>query len=585
MKKSLLFSAVLAGLMLGSCSSSDDLAGGNTSANQDGKGYVAFTINLPSQSGSSSRASNSTNDQFNDGMAKEYAVKDATLILFNGGATEGESSFVEAHKLSTTPWTNQNPADDNITTQSKKIVQKVTKSITNAKALVILNNNNTLTVGDDGTLKVNGIDFTGTYAEFLKKADATSGKTLTADGFYMANAPLASNNGGDTAPATGTTVTTLTDLTDKIYDSESEAQSGTPAEVYVERGVAKVTLNKGTEDKADNGTPAKVDFAITGWAIDNTNPTTYLVRSTDGFTGWMGYANEKCTTKPYRFVGHTAVADNLYRTYFAKDMNYDTDVAANYLKRVTDADFKDTYGAENPQYCFENTFDVTHQNENQTTLVAIKAKLNSGADFYIVGGDQTTLYTKTGLENLIKGKFLSVEEAWVKANAKDATTTIGGDDLTLTFDKDAAGEINLTGVTVKPDKLKTPTTALPTTWLTDVKAAVGSVVCYKNGVSYYTVRIKHFGDDLTPWKNGELGVKPGSVYPDGTSKTAEENWLGRYGVLRNNWYDIEVTGVKGLGSATIPELTGTTDDELESYIAVRINVLSWAKRTQGAVLH
>ena len=123
MKKSLLFSAVLAGLMLGSCSSSDDLAGGNTSANQDGKGYVAFTINLPSQSGSSSRASNSTNDQFNDGMATEYAVKDATLILFNGGTTEGESSFVEAHKLSTTPWTNQNPADDNITTQSKKIVQ------------------------------------------------------------------------------------------------------------------------------------------------------------------------------------------------------------------------------------------------------------------------------------------------------------------------------------------------------------------------------------------------------------------------------------------------------------------------------
>ena len=142
----------------------------------------------------------------------------------------------------------------------------------------------------------------------------------------------------------------------------------------------------------------------------------------------------------------------------------------------------------------------------------------------------------------------------------------------------------MTNVAVKPEKLKTPTTALPTTWLTDVKAAVGSVVCYKGGVSYYTVRIKHFGDDLTPWKNGELDVKPGSVYPDGT-KTAENNWLGRYGVLRNNWYDIEVTGVKGLGSATIPELTGTTDDELESYIAVRINVLSWAKRTQGAVLH
>lgn len=578
MKKSLLFSAVLAGLMLGSCSSSDDLAGGNTPANQDGSGYVAFTINLPSQSGSSSRA----NDVFNDGMAKEYSVHDATLILFSGGATEGKSSFVEAYNLSTAPWQNVGTSDDNITTQSKKIVQKVTKSITNAKALVILNNNGTLSVGDDGSLKVNNTNFTGTYAEFLDKTDATNGKTLTKDGFYMANAPLANRQGGSAAPVAGTTVTTLTDLTDKIYDTEAEAKLGTPAEVYVERGVAKVTLNKGNVAKADNGTTDRVDFAISGWAIDNTNPTTYLVRSTKGFTDWMGYANEKCTTNPYRFVGHTQIASGLYRTYFAQDMNYDTDATG--LQRAEEADFKDAYGDENPQYCFENTFNVKHQNENQTTLVAIKAKLNNGNDFYIVGGDQTTLFDKTQLEKLIKNKFLSVEEGWIKANAKNETTSIGEGDLTLTFDKDAAGEINLTEVSVEESKLKSGHALLPTTYLEDVKAAVGSIVCYKNGTSYYTVRIKHFGDDLTPWENGELGVKPGSVYPDGT-KTAENNWLGRYGVLRNNWYDITVEDVKGLGSATVPELTGTTDDELESYIAVRINVLSWAKRTQGAILH
>lgn len=579
MKKSLLFSAVLAGLMLGSCSSSDDLNGGNTPANQDGNGYVAFTINLPSQSGSSSRA----NDVFNDGMAKEYSVHDATLILFNGGDTEGKSSFVEAHTLSTAPWKNVGTSDDNITTQSKKIVQKVTKSITNAKALVILNNNGTLTVGDDGSLTVNGTKFEGTYSEFLAKTEATQNKTLTKDGFYMANAPLANGQGGSVAPATGTTVTTLTDLKDNIYDTEAEAKLGTPAEVYVERGVVKVTLNKGEVAKADNGTTDKVDFAISGWAIDNTNPTTYLVRSTKGFTDWMGYANANCTTNPYRFVGHTQIASGLYRTYFAQDMNYDTDATG--LQRVAEADFKDAYGDANPQYCFENTFNVKHQNENQTTLVAIKAKLNEGHDFYIVGGDQTTLFDKTQLENLIKNKFLSIEEGWVKTNAKNETTTIGKDELTLSFDKpDAAGVITLTGVSVEESKLKSDHAPLPATYLEDVKAAVGSIVCYKNGTSYYTVRIKHFGDDLTPWKKGDLEVKPGSVYPDGT-KTAEENWLGRYGVLRNNWYDITVQDVKGLGSATVPELTGTTDDELESYIAVRINVLSWAKRTQSAILH
>ena len=580
MKKTLLFSVALAGLMLGSCSSSDDLNGGgnNTGSNQSGDGYVAFTINMPSQPVSSSRAFDSSNDQFNDGMATEYAVKDATLLLFDG-ADENSASFVAAYKLSTEPWKDLAPSDDNITTQSRKIVQKVTASITNAKALVILNNNGTLTVNDkDNSLKVNGTSFTGTFADFVAKADATNGKDFTKEGFYMANAPLANNIGGATAPATGTKVTTLTDLTGKIYDSELAAKTGDPAEVYVERGVAKVTVNKGTVDKADNGTPTKVSFEVTGWAIDNYNPTTYLVRSTDGFDSWMGYANEKVTANPYRFVGHTAVAAGLYRTYFAKDVNYDTD-ASTVLKRATD--FKDAYGDKNPQYCFENTFNVAHQNENQTTLATIKAKLNGGTSFYILSGDQTTLYTEDVLKTLVAGKFITVEEAWLKANGK-AGETITTSDITVTLDKTDPTAVTVSGISVAASKLIDTPAAYPS--LDDVKAAVGTITYYENGESYYTVRIKHFGDELTPWEKGQLGVAEGSIYPDGT-KTAENNWLGRYGVLRNNWYDITVEGVKGLGSPINPKLTPTTDDELESYIAVRINVLSWAKRTQGATLH
>lgn len=579
MKKSLLFSAVLAGLMLGSCSSSDDLAGGNTPANQDGSGYVAFTINMPSQSGSSSRAFDSSNDQFKDGLAKEYAVKDATLLLFDG-ADDNSATFVAAYKLSTEPWKDLEPKDDNITTQSRKIVQKVTKSINKAKALVILNKNGIFDVDDtDNSLTFNGTKFTGTFQDFLEKADATDGKDFTKEGFYMANAPLASSNGGNTAPATGTKVTTLTDLTDKIYDSELAAKTSDPAEVYVERGVAKVTLQQGTVDKADNGTPTKVSFEVTGWAIDNYNPTTYLVRSTDGFDSWMGYANEKVTANRYRFVGHTKVATGLYRTYFAKDVNYDTD-ASTVLKRATV--FKNTYGDENPQYCFENTFNVEKQRENQTTLATIKAKLNGGTSFYILGGDQTTLYTEDDLKTLVAGKFITVEEAWLKANGKvgeEITTS----DITVSLDTTDPTHVEVTGITVADSKLTDPTKVTYPA-LDNVKAAIGTIAYYQNGESYYTVRIKHFGDQLTPWEKGQLSVAEGNIYPGGT-KTAENNWLGRYGVLRNNWYDITVEGVKGLGSPINPKLTTTTDDELESYIAVRINVLSWAKRTQGAILH
>ncbi len=85
MKKTLLFSVALAGLMLGSCSSSDDLNGGgnNTGFNQNGDGYVAFTINLPTQS-VLALVLVVQNDQFKDGMPSEYDVKDATLLLFDG---------------------------------------------------------------------------------------------------------------------------------------------------------------------------------------------------------------------------------------------------------------------------------------------------------------------------------------------------------------------------------------------------------------------------------------------------------------------------------------------------------------------
>lgn len=579
MKKTLLFSVALVGLMLGSCSSSDDLNGGNnTGSNQSGEGYVAFNINLPSQAGTSSRAFDSSNDQFKDGLAKEYAVKDATLLLFDG-ADDNSATFVAAYKLSTEPWKNLAPSDDNITTQSRKIVQKVTKSINKAKALVILNKNGIFTVDDtDNSLSIDGTKFTGTFKKFLEKADATKDKDFTKEGFYMANAPLASSIGGATAPATGTKVTTLTDLTGKIYDSELAAQTGDPAEVYVERGVAKVTLQKGTVNKADNGTTDKVSFEVTGWAIDNYNPTTYLVRSTDGFNSWMSYANEKVTTNPYRFVGHTEVASGLYRTYFAKDMNYDTD-ASTVLKRATD--FKNTYGDENPQYCFENTFNVEKQRENQTTLATIKAKLNGGTSFYILGGDQTTLYTEADLKTLVAGKFITEEETWLKTNGK-AGEKIETTDITVTLDETNPANVQVTDIKVADSKLTDPAVTYPA--LDNVKAAVGTITYYENGESYYTVRIKHFGDQLTPWEKGQLGVSETSIYPDGT-KTAENNWLGRYGVLRNNWYDITVEGVKGLGSPIRPELTTTTDDELESYIAVRINVLSWAKRTQGAVLH
>lgn len=584
MKKSLLFSAVLAGLMLGSCSSSDDLNGGNTPANQDGNGYVAFNIHLPSQSGASSRAG-SNNDEFKDGLTSEYDVKNATLLLF-GGNDESSATFVKAYALNTAPWTPKGP-DGNVTKTSATIIQKVDAPATNYFALVVLNHNNVFTLGNDGAITVGTEKLAGsTLSEFLKKTTATTDKSLTESGFYMANAPLSSKPGGSTPP-TGTTINTLVSLDGKVKSTEAEA-SAAAADIYVERGVAKVTMQKSTVSSVEGSyTDAEhttaVPFEVTSWALDNTNKSTYLVRSTEDFSNWVEYAtNDASVADKYRFVGSKAVGTGLYRTYFAKDPNFDTaENNSAVFNQAGDADYSANFGDDNPKYCFENTFDVENQRDNKTTRVLIKAKLNGGADFYVLNGNQNTIYTNDAVIKEIKNQFLSEYAQWIKDNVA-TPAKVDESNVKVTISSDAGdvtiSSISIDGLTLKPTSTET---GLPTDVVEKVSARLGSIQKYSNGESYYFVRIKHFGDDLTPWVNGKLGVGT-EVYP---APNAEANWLGRYGVLRNNWYDITVEGVKGLGSPTVPTVTTDPDDELESYIAVEIKVLSWAKRTQGAILH
>ena len=590
MKKTLLFSVALAGLMLGSCSSSDDLNGGgnNTGSNQSGDGYVAFNINLPTQSGSSSRAGSSENDQFKDGLESEYDVKNATLLLFDG-SDESTAKFVRGYALNTSPWTKKGP-DDNVTKTSAKIVQKVDAPSTNYLALVVLNHNNVFSLGTDGKITVDGTDLAGlTLSKFMEKTNATTDKSLTESGFYMANAPLADKVGGSTDP-TGATINTLVSLAGKIKATEAEA-SATPADIYVERGVAKVTMTKPTETEVEGSytdatSSTKVPFAVTSWALDNTNKSTYLVRSTEGYSSWLGLATkESSVANPYRFVGSAAVASGLYRTYFAKDPNFDdAGNATATFYQANDADFSEEFGEKKPKYCFENTFDVDNQRDKYTTRVLIKAKLNSGKTFYVLNGNQNTIYKEEDVIKEIKTQFLTEYDQWLKDNVA-TPAKVGETNVNVTIStavgKDA-GEVKITNIELTGVTLKTGSSSLVASDVVDkVTARLGTIDKYNNGESYYFVRIKHFGDDLTPWANGSLNVGT-DVYPE---PDAAANWLGRYGVLRNNWYDISVTGVKGLGSSTVPDVTTDTDDELKSYIAVQINVLSWAKRTQGAVLH
>lgn len=568
--------------MLGSCSSSDDLNGGGTGKfGADGQGFVNVTLNLPTQPQSTSRA---INDEFDHGDATEYNVKDATLILF-AGADEATAKIKAAYNLS--GWKKDITPSAQISTTLSK-VQKINvisaSSTDKIYAFVVLNHNNALQVTPTNTLKVNGTDFTGTFADLSNKDINTS---LTKDNLMMSNAVIISKPGS--ADFSTEKATTLTDVTDKIYATESEATSHPAANIYVERLAAKVTLGNATGISTNtvsvgSGAAKTFAYSLEGWRLANVNTSSYLTRQYDNT--WNGYKSDATdfTTashvdydnNSYRFAGISAIATGMgYRTYWGKDANYDDAPA------FTDGNDEPTLAGGASTYCYENTFNVAHQNVKETTCAIVKMKITpdgySDGTFFTIDDNKGVVYSKADVKTEIGNRFLAeMGSAYVKTHYyPTVTATITVKDVEFA---DAAGEVTITKMTLTDGATdQVVSDADLTTFKLTIK-----VNEFKDGYAYYTILIKHFGDELTPWNPS---TKTTVSYPDPNS---EQNWLGRYGVLRNNWYKLDVTGVAAIGASTPGELNvnndDTPDDNLKRYISCKINALSWAVRKQNTIL-
>lgn len=602
MKKSLLFSAVLAGLMLGSCSSSDDIVGNNTGFNETGKGYINISLNLPTQGKNVSRAAN---DVTADGVADEYKVNDAALLLF-AGANENDAVFQGAYNLDGLKKTNIS-ANVQISTQLTKVQEISSVSATgNIYAFVLVNKGSNIVVGTDHTITVNGTPFTGNFSAFSQlKVDGA----FVNDNLMMTNVPVVTKPG--TTAFDNATV--LTDVTTSIFKTEAEAKANPAADVFVERVASKVTLGMtgtGTSTEtlsADGATAKNFKYTLEGWNLANVNKSSYLVRqydnswnslTSDGSDFLTGADKSAFDANPYRFAGINLIktkvssdpAANKYRTYWGKDINYDTN--APFASDPTVGDANLTLGNNATTYCYENTFDVDHQNVCNTTTAIVKMKITpdsytgTGGTFYIINGGKDVVYSLANAKTKVGNQFLAEKtESSLKSTYFPSVTEAGKITVSDVEFSDEAGAVRFTKLvlTFTPNAGGTATTKDVTdAAVLEALANNIKVVEYKGGYSYYNILIKHFGDELTPWNPSTK--TSGISYP--TSN--EANWLGRYGVLRNNWYDLEITDVSRLGAATPEELDvkkdPTPDDNLKSYISVKINVLSWAKRTQKAIL-
>lgn len=625
MKKIYLPLALAATLALGACSSDNVVDnGGSNPIDLSKGGFVKMSLNLPTDNNRGSRAT------LDDGLDNEYGIKNAYLVLFEreNKKSENEATFRGAYELENSDFKDFEAVGDNpnhVTITKRIAFANDTKPQTGNKlyALVVLNNNGLFTVDatkheltfDDTKVDAAAYKSASNFISFSKALASTStdgttpfASNVATNGIFMTNAPLCTKHGGNADPGTDAKIKTLADVTDNIYTTEAEAKSKPAAEIYVERAVAKVTVQQGTEGKLEankGNTASEISYTLNSWAVDNTNKKSYIVRQYD--ENWNKLNSDKVTAtdaSKYRFVWSSPVnpnateANQLYRTAFAQDPEYKTTTADpdNYNQMTSNAKMtlKTTFGNKHPQYCNENTFQVTAQNQDQTTRVVLGVKMSvpgiptSGTptydkDLYTINGNKEVVYTEASLAERLKNIILHNDPA-VKTWAENHETDVS---LDITFGNDIAGATTITNATLKGKTAAGATEDTFTgTFTIDFNKALPNIVRYKGGVAYYAVRIKHFGDSDTPWnKEGQNVTAGGNSNIYNTSSTGSENWfLGRYGVVRNNWYDISVNSIQTLGDATIPAFTNDPDDVLENYISVSINVLSWSKHSQSADL-
>ena len=547
--KNLFGMAVMATALVG-CSSNDNLAPDGNEGNKDGAAYASFTINLPT-----TRATRATDGEpaFAEGDAKEYEVKNGTILIFTN-----DGKFVTSAQLGNmNPW--KDIKTDGVTTAATATVQLTNVKVGGSyQALVLLNND-----VDASTSKVK-LPLAGeSYADWnANAANATAAYTKT-DYIFMANAPMYAG--------TSTEPTTLVPVAN-ICASREQAEAQPATTVYVERGLAKVTMHKfndgGYTIAAGTYEGGKVE--ITAWQLDVTNKSTFPVHQTDGLmTAWDQIWNTG------RFFD--ATSSMFQRVYWGKDPNYSGGALQNLaackdaFNMITNDKVVGEAGIENPQYCLENTFDLANMMQGQTTRVVFKAVFTpkdfvTGQTFYKIG-NTTAIWDATKLAQQIKTVALKAmkivddaEQAKYDVDLSKGSNISGKAGLhkitadNITFTGEGKSKVTEDVVNAINDKLGLTKTGIST---------------YLNGEAYYIARIKHF-NEMTHWNAGEAyGIENGK-------------YLGRYGVLRNNWYDLSVNSISGLGYPEVPEVKpNMPDDENEQFINVEVKILDWAKRSQS----
>ncbi len=538
MKKRTLLTCGLAAALFAGCSSDDKLTVDDGTVS-NGTGYVSLRIALPSTSGGM-RAENQANDQYDEGDANEYKVNDVTLVFFNEN-----KEVLSTHNLA---GFSETATDDNngITVEYTLATQKVSKD---ARFVLVLLNKPDAVETD-----------VATFDQLNKAIDCSDVKTLTGgdsyDSFFMSNTTLSD----------GVESQTLVPIVPQTTTAKAE-EPDNRAIVYVERAVGKVEIGNNWSGwtytiPTDAAVYAGDKITINQWDIDLTNKKTYPVRKYQN--SWSSYP---------RMLSANTYGGSWKRTYWAEDPNYNDDATG-------ELDDNPTFTSMTTKlYCLENTFDVKHMKQNNSTRVLLKATyvpknipasdLGDGT-WYLLGNSTTPKSAKSVIA--------AINEVLGSEVVKNIQNFRAGVTASTAFDK--ANFLKDGGVAISDSELST------------IKSKIKSITTYAQGTCYYAVRIQHFGSWYTPW-GSETGAP---IIPAGTgdafynyvtdTKGADINtyYLGRYGIVRNNWYQLMLNSISAPGEPTIPTPADQPDDVTNYYISATVKIMDWAVRKQSVDL-
>lgn len=564
--KNYVFAALALSIMSG-CS--EDEITGNGTGNQteaDSDAYVSVKINLPTGS-SSTRG---LTEVFDDGIATEYDVKDLTLLFFtrpSENATEDE--YVIANIASTledintvegafTLPTFKKNEDNEITTTASTSAISVNSGVCAVAAL--------LNIKSEKSIAKTNLRIGKTFGEINEALTLDVNDIIGDAGFLMTSSPWLSSD-----------KESAVNLTACIPQSTIDDAEKNKVLVKVERIVSKVQLLAYSGDNTADNENALKELAenpqnqnqwykisdqmayiiggtgghagdiviVEGWTLDVTNKRSYPFRKVD-VTDWK---------TNYSDIWQLISSNN--RMYFAKDPNYDSYTSADFnITTLQNALFKK---AGTMQYCLENTFDINHQRKNQTTRLLIKAK-------YIPNDDNSA--DQNGTWYSLNG----ITAHYSKADLNEKIYAIGKE-LNL-FDEEYSSTnvtINLTGVE-ENGRVKVGSVTVSGSSLTEDKLEALNnqltITCYENGYCYYPIRIRHFSDNEV---YGE-----GNTYHFSGDYTANE--LGRYGVVRNTSYRVQIKTISKPGEPVVPSTPDEPDDDENLYISCTIDILAWALR-------